>query len=66
MTKKQLFFVLLLLVAGIIGAALSVAMVIRGIQWREWGRVALYCVTAVISVENAVLVIGRLKSRKSP
>ena len=64
MTKKQKISVLLLL-AGLIGAVVSVAMVIRAVQWSKWGRVVLYCVTAAISVENALLAIGRLKSGKS-
>lgn len=65
MLKKQKFLILLLMLAGLIGAVVSVAMVIRAVQWNEWGRVILYCVTTAISVKNTVLAIGKLKSGKS-
>lgn len=66
MNKKALFVLLIhASVLGIVGAALSVAMVIRAVQWSEWGRVVLYCVTTTVCVEMTVLSIGKLRDKQN-
>lgn len=63
MKLKNMLFVIMI-VAGIIGAGLSVAMLISSVAFLEWGRVVLYSVTLAVCVEMAVLCISRLKSVK--
>ena len=65
--KRQLFVLLMLFaaIAGAVGAAVSIAMVIRAVQWSEWGRVVLYSVTTAICVEMAVLSISKLKNKET-
>lgn len=58
-------FLIIAAILGIIGAAVSVGMVIRAVQWREWGRVVLYCVTTVVCVEMTVLAIVKLKDKET-
>lgn len=64
--KSKWMFVLLTVgvIAGICGAGLSVAMLIRALQWSEWGRVILYCGTTGICVEMAVIAVGKLKEHE--
>lgn len=57
-------FSVFLAVLGIVGAALSVGMLISAIKTFEWGRVVLYCVTLAVCVELAVLNIAMLKPKK--
>ena len=61
MTVRKIFCVLFVLL-GIVGAALSVAMVVRAVQFSEWGRVILYSVALGLCVEMAVLSGSKLKS----
>lgn len=65
--RKQLVTVLMIIavIAGICGAALSVAMVISAVQFSEWGRVVLYSVTTAVCVEMVVLAIGKLRGKES-
>ena len=63
MTKKVL--AIIFAVVGIVGAALSVGMLISAIRFLEWGRVILYCVTLAVCVELAVLNILKLKPGKT-
>lgn len=65
--NRKIISVLLILaaVAGIVGAGLSVGMLIRAVQWSEWGRVILYSVTMVVCVEMTVLSIVKLRSKES-
>ena len=65
--KHKLLTILLVLViiAGVVGAALSVGMVISAVQFSEWGRVVLYCVTTGVCVEAVVLAIGKLKNKET-
>lgn len=66
MKHKLLTAILIIAVlACMIGAGVSVAMVIRAVQWSEWGRVVLYCVTTGVCVEAAVLAIGKLKNKET-
>lgn len=58
-------FLILAVIAGIGGAAVSVAMVIRAVQWSEWGRVVLYSVTMAVCVEMTVLAIGKLRNHEN-
>ena len=64
MTKMKAIFVLLALI-GLVGAALSVVMLISSIQFSEWGRVILYCVTLAVCVELIMLNIMNLKAKKN-
>lgn len=64
MSFKKLLFILLT-VLGIVGAGLSVAMVISAVIQSEWGRVVLYSVTMAICIEMTVLSILRLKPENS-
>ena len=61
--NKKIAFILLIIVAviGVCGAGLSVAMLIRALQWSEWGRVLLYFLTTAVCVEMALLSVGKLK-----
>lgn len=65
--NRKLLVVLLIAaaIAGICGAGLSVAMLIRALQWSEWGRVILYCGTTGICVEMTVIAIGKLKNKEN-
>lgn len=63
MMKKVLS--ILIAVIGIVGAGVSVGMLIPAIQFSEWGRVILYCVTLAVCVELAVLNILKLKADKT-
>lgn len=63
--KLSSAFLLLSAIAGVAGAAISVTMVIRAVQWNEWGRVILYCVTAAVCVEMALLTIVKLKNKET-
>ena len=65
MKKTLRGFLILAVVAGIAGAALSVAMVISAVQFGEWGRVVLYSVTTAVCLEMALLAIGKLRSKES-
>lgn len=56
---------ILAVVLGIAGAAVSVGMVISAVQFREWGRVVLYSITTAVCVEMTVLAIGKLKSKET-
>ncbi len=60
--KKALL--ILAVIAGVAGAALSVGMVISAVQFSEWGRVVLYAVTTAVCVEMSVLAIGKLKNKE--
>ena len=62
MVRKVLSIVFAVL--GIIGAALSVAMLITAVNASEWGRVVLYSVTLAVCVELSVINILNLKPRK--
>ena len=65
---KRKFLISFLIVAailGIIGTAVSVGMVIRAVQWREWGRVVVYCTTTAVCVEMTVLAIVKLKDKET-
>lgn len=64
MTVKMVISVILAVI-GIVGAALSVAMLISAIRFSEWGRVVLYSVTLAVCVEFAVMNILSLKPNKS-
>lgn len=59
--NRWLFILLIIaIIAGIIGAALSVAMVIRAVQWSEWGRVVLYSCTMAACIEMTVISGAKL------
>ena len=62
---KKLIPILLILAAllGIAGAGVSVAMLIRAVEWSEWGRVIVYSVSLAVSVEISVLAIGKLRQK---
>lgn len=62
---KKLISILLILAAllGIAGAGVSVAMLIRAVEWSEWGRVIVYSVSLAVSVEISVLAIGKLRQK---
>lgn len=60
MTHKNILYVILALL-GIVGAGLSVAMIISAVNFGEWGRVVLYCVTLAVCVELAVVGISKLR-----
>ena len=62
MLKKVLS--ILFSVLGVLGAALSVGMVISAIAASEWGRVVLYCITLAVCVELAVIHILNWIPRK--
>ncbi len=64
---KRVFTVLLILliVAGLIGAGVSVGLVISAVQFGELGRVVFYCVTLAICVEMAVLAALKLKNKET-
>ena len=64
---KKVICVLLILIAisGVVGAAVSVGMVISALQFSEWGRVVLYSVTTAVCVEMTVLAVGKLRSKES-
>ena len=62
MVKK--FFSFLLAALCIVGAGLCVAMLVRAVQWLEWGRVILYSVCLAVCVECAVLILLNLKKKK--
>ena len=52
---------ILRLISGIvfiIGAGLSVAMLVSAVQFLEWGRVVLYAVCLAVCVEAAVLSLS--------
>ena len=53
----------LAVIASAVGIGLSVTMVISAFQFQEWGRVILYFVTAIISLEMLILAIGKLQKR---
>ena len=58
---------MLLLCIGILfvlGAGLCVAMLVRAVQFLEWGRVVLYSVCLAVCVEAAVLSLTQLKENK--
>lgn len=63
---KKLYIILLLLVvvAGVVGAAVSVAMLVRAVQWSEWGRVIFYSFIIALCVEMTVLSISRLRNQE--
>ena len=65
--NRKLTLVLLIVaaIAGICGAGLSVAMLIRAIEWSEWGRVILYCGTTGLCVEMSLIAIGKLKNQEN-
>ena len=65
MRKFLTVILILAAVAGVIGAALSGAMVIRAVQWSEWGRVIVYCFSAAVCVEMTVLAVGKLKNKEN-
>ena len=65
MKKVVSALLILAVIAGIAGTAVSVGMVARAVQWSEWGRVVLYSVTLAACVEMAVLAFGKLRSKKS-
>lgn len=62
---KKLISILLILAAllGIAGAGVSVAMLIRAVEWNEWGRVIVYSVSLAAAVEISVLAIGKLRQK---
>ena len=62
MTKKILSIIFAII--GILGAVLSVGMLVTAIDASEWGRVILYCVTLAVCVELAVINILNLKTKK--
>ncbi len=62
--RKKILSVLLTVFGGV-GAGLSIAMLISAIQFSEWGRVILYCVTLAVCVELVVLNIAKLKPEKN-
>ena len=62
MTKKILSIIFAII--GILGAVLSVEMLVTAIDASEWGRVILYCVTLAVCVELAVINILNLKTKK--
>ncbi len=64
MTRNKVVSVLLALI-GIVGAVLSVVMLISAIAFSEWGRVVLYCVTLAVCVELTVLNIMNMKPKKN-
>ncbi len=64
MTRNKIVSVLLALI-GIVGAVLSVVMLITAIQFSEWGRVILYCVTLAVCVELTWLNILNIKQKKN-
>ena len=53
----------LAVVVGAVGIGLSVAMVVSAFQFREWGRVILYLVTAIVSLEMLILAIEKLQKK---
>ena len=61
MKKVLVACLILVIVAGVAGAGLSVAMLIRAVEWSEWGRVILYSVTVAVCVEMVVLAVGKLR-----
>ena len=61
--KFLISFLIAAAILGIVGAAASIGMVIRAVQWREWGRVVLYCVTTAVCVEMTVLAIAKSKGK---
>lgn len=61
--KKKVFSIIFS-VLGVLGAALSVGMLISAIEASEWGRVVLYCVTVAVCVEFAVIHILNWIPRK--
>ena len=66
MNKRCLFALLIIVsIVGIAGATRSVAMLIRAVQWSEWGRVVLYSVTTAVCVEITVFAASKLKSTKT-
>lgn len=62
MTKKIQSIIFAII--GILGAVLSVGMLVTAIDASEWGRVILYCVTLAVCVELAVINILNLKTKK--
>ncbi len=63
MKKFVSILLVLLLSAGIVGIILSIAMLVRAVQWMEWGRVVLYSVTALVGLEMILLVILKLRKK---
>lgn len=61
MKKIAVITMILVIIAGFAGAGVSIAMLIRAVQWSEWGRVIVYGVTLTVCVELAVILIGKLK-----
>lgn len=63
MTVKKILFLLIGIIC-IVGAGLCVAMLVRAVQFLEWGRVVLYSVCLAVCVEAAVLSLLRIKGEK--
>lgn len=61
MKRYVIVSIILGIIAGFCGAGVSVAMLIRAIEWSEWGRVILYCGATALCVELALILIGKLK-----
>lgn len=60
MRVKRIVFLLLALL-GLVGAVLSLTMLISAVQFSEWGRVVLYSVTMAVCIEMAVVCFGKMK-----
>lgn len=57
--NKKVICILAAIIAGI-GVLLSVIMFISAIRFGELGRVILYAVTTIVSLEMGILAIGKL------
>lgn len=65
MAKWIKTLLILAVIAGVVGVALSIAMIVRAVQWQEWGRVFLYLVTAIVSLEMIVLAVSKLREKEN-
>ena len=55
----------LAVLAGAVGIGLSVTMIVSAFQFSEWGRVILYFVTAIVSLEMLLLALGKLNNKEN-
>ena len=60
--KALLWFVVII---GAVGIGLSVTMIVSAFQFSEWGRVILYFVIAIVSLEMLLLALGKLNNKEN-
>ena len=65
MSKWMKALLWLAVILGAVGIGLSVTMIVSAVQFMEWGRVVLYFITAIVSLEILLLALGKLKNKEN-